>query len=136
MKKNKQLQHMVKKLVSISFKDEKIVESQVVRSIRLLKSLPKSEAIQALQEYLKGIKRQEREHTLVIETATPLSSKQIKKAKEIIEKKVRIFKVKVCINPEILGGFKLTVGDNIWDGSLLGSIYQIKEVVSHGGSGE
>ncbi len=136
MKKNKLMQGIINKLLKASFQDEKISESQVVKSIKILKSLPKYEAIQALQEYLKGIKRQEREHTLVIEAATPLSLMQVKKAKKFVEKNIIISKVLVTINPEILGGFKLKVGDNTWDGSVLGSIYQIKEVVTYGGSGD
>ncbi len=135
MKKNKLMQGIVNKLLQLSFKEERLLESQVVKSIKVLKSLPKSEAIQSLQEYLQGIKRIEREHTLIIEAATPLSSLQVKKAKKFVEKTVKISRVQVTINPEILGGFKLKVGDNIWDGSILGSIYQIKEAVSYGGSG-
>lgn len=129
MIKNKQLQKGVNELVELSFKDGKILESQVGKSIRLLKSLPVSEAIQALSEYLKELKRKEREHTMYIETTVPLSSNQVKKAKKIVEKKFKITKVLVNINPEILGGFKLRVGDEIWDESILGKINQIKEAI-------
>lgn len=135
MKNKKLMQGFVNKLLKLSFKDERLLESQVVKSIKVLKSLPKSEAIQSLQEYLQGIKRIERDHTLIIEAATPLSSLQVSKAKKFVEKTIRISKIQVTLNPEILGGFKLKVGDNIWDSSVLGSIYQIKEAVTYGGSG-
>ncbi len=38
------------------------------------------------------------------------------------------------INPEILGGFKLKVGDEIWDESLHNKIVQLKEAITHGRS--
>lgn len=130
MKLKKQLQKTVRKLVEASFKEDKMVEAQVVRSIKILKSLPKSEAIQALAEYLKNLKRKEREHTMYIETVVPLSPTQIKRMKKIVEKKVRITKVLVNINPEILGGFKLRIGDGIWDESIVGKINQVKEAIN------
>ncbi|MBI2314627.1 F0F1 ATP synthase subunit delta [Candidatus Daviesbacteria bacterium] len=129
MKIKKQLQKTVSRLVDLSFKDNKISESQVVRSIKALKSLPRAEAIISLSEYLRSLKRKEREHTLYIETTMPLAQSQIKKVKGIVEKKVKITKVLVNINADILGGFKLRVGDEIWDESVAGKIQQIKEAI-------
>lgn len=141
MKKSKLLQKTITKLVEASFKEGKIIENQVTRSIKTLKSLPRSEAIWALSEYLKLLKRKERQHTMYIETVIPLSPNQIKNAKKIVEKKVhgstdKITKVLVSVNPEILGGFKLRVGDEIWDESLLGKLNQIKEAIASGGSNQ
>ncbi len=143
MKKSKHMQKIIRSLVRTSFKDGKIVESQIVKSIKILKSLPKSVAIGALSEFLKEIKRKEKEHTLFIEVTTPFNSSQVKKIKNIVEKKilpagrqVKISKVLLSINPEILGGFKLKVGDGIWDESILGKMNQVKEVIVHGGFGE
>lgn len=130
MKKDKLLQKNIKRLVEASFKDGRIVESQIVKSIKLLKSQPTPQAILSLSEYLKELKRIERKHTMYIETSFPLTLRQLAKAKKIIEKKTRINKVITSINPEILGGFKLRVGDEVWDETLLNKIYQIKEVIS------
>ncbi len=125
----KELQKIVSKLVDLSFKEGRMVEAQVIKSIRVLKALPKSEAIQALSEYLKSLKRKEREHTMFIETTVPLSPVQVQKMRKIVEKKIKITKVLVNINPEILGGFKLRIGDEIWDESISGKIMQVKEAI-------
>lgn len=130
MKINKQLQKTVRQLITASFSEGKMLESQIVKSIKILKLLPKDEAILSLSEYLKGLRRTEKEHTMYIESVAPLSSAQIKKAKQIVEKKTRITKVLVNINPEILGGFKLQVGDEIWDESILGKVDQLKEAIN------
>ncbi len=131
MKIKKQLHKIIHKLTDVSFNDGKMNESQVAKSIKILKSLPKSEAIQALSEYLKELKRSQREHTMYIETTTRLSPTQLREAKKIAERKIKITKVSVNINKEILGGFKMRVGDEIWDGSVLGRIDQVREVI-HG----
>lgn len=126
--KSKQLEKLINKLVEVSFKDGRLLESQVMKSIKLLKSIPQS--IWALSEYLKLLKRKERAHTMYIETTIPLSPAQVNRAKKLVEKKVKITKVLVSVNPEILGGFKLKIGDEIWDESVLGKINQVKEVIS------
>ena len=127
----KQLQKIVNKLTDVSFNDGKMNESQVAKSIKILKSLPQSKAIQALSGYLKELKRSQREHTMYIETTTRFSPAQLREAKKIAERKIKITKVSVNINKEILGGFKMKVGWEIWDGSVLGRIDQVREAI-HG----
>lgn len=129
MKKDKQLLKMVKQLVDESFSDGKMIERQVLRAIKILKSLPRSRALFAMPEFLKNLKRKEREHTMCIETAIPLSVAQVQKMRKIVERKIKISKVLININPEILGGFKLKIGDEIWDESVLGKINQVKEAI-------
>lgn len=132
MKTNKQLEKIINKLIDLSFKDGKIVESQVVKSVKILKSLSRSEAIGALSDYLGKLKRKEREHTLYIETAIFLSPAQVQKMKRIVDKKVKITKVLVKVSQDMLGGFKLRIGDEIWDESVSGKIDLIKEVIRKG----
>lgn len=130
----KSLKKIVKKLADLSFKDGRIIESQVIKSIKVLKSLPQSEAISALGEYLNSIKRIERQFTMVVETSVPLAAITVNKMRKIIEKRNKITRVLVNINPEILGGFKLKIGDEVWDESILGKINQVKEVIASGRS--
>lgn len=132
MMKGKQLQKIIQKLVEKSFKDGKIVESQITKAIKALKSLPRYQAIQALSEYIKLLKTEERKHTLYIESTIQVSTNQIKRIKKNIERRVKITKVITNINPEILGGFKLKVGDEVWDESILSKINQVKEAIAHG----
>lgn len=129
MKKNKQLKNLVRKLVETSFKDGRIVESQVTKSIKILKSLPTPQAIRALLEYLTEFKRNIRQYTIYIETVNPLTVIQLREIKKIVEKKHKITKVVTQINPEILGGFKLRIGDEIWDESVLGKVELMKETI-------
>ena len=132
--KNKQLKKVVAKLIELSFKDGKMIESQVSKAIKILKGLPKYQAIESLTEYLKELKRLQRQHTMIVESSTQLSETQIKKIKKIMQKRTNITKVVTNINPEILGGFKLKVGDEIWDESLHNKIVQLKEAITHGRS--
>lgn len=132
MKKDRQLLKLIKDLGQICFKDGKMVEKQVIMAIKVLKKLPESKAIFAMSEFLKILKRKEREHTLYIETAVPLIPAQVQKMKKIVDKKVKITKVLVRVSQDMLGGFKLRIGDEIWDESVSGKIALIKEVIRKG----
>lgn len=126
----KQLQKIIRQLTDASFEEGKLRESQVVKSIKILKSFPQS--VEALGEYLKSIKAVQRKYTMVVETSIPLHPSTLKKMRKIVEKRNKITKVLVNVNPEILGGFKLKIGDEVWDESILGKINQVKEVIING----
>lgn len=132
MKKTKQIQKLITNLVEASFKEGKLLEPQVIKSIKILRGQSTLDAIWAMSHYLRELKSKQREHTMFIETTVPLLINQLKRIKKIVEKKVKITKVVTTINPEILGGFKLRIGDEIWDESILGKIDQVKEVIVHG----
>lgn len=129
MKQDKQLKKIILKSVQESFSFGRLLESQVVKNIKLYKSLPTSAAISALTEYLKGIKRKLRQHTLVVETTCPLSLKQVEKIRRIVAKKYQITKLESKINPDILGGVRFRVGDEIYDESIQSRITQLRGVL-------
>lgn len=129
MKQDKQLKKIILNSVQQSFNNGRLLEAQVVRYIKFYKSLPTSKAISALTEYLKGIKRKSRKHTLVVETTCPLSLKQVQKIKKIVAKKYQITKLESKINPDILGGVRLRIGDDVYDESIQSRVTQLREVL-------
>lgn len=128
----KHLKKLINNLVDLSFKDGVTIERQAVRAIKILKSLPKYQAIETLTEYIRQLKRLERQHTMYIESVIPLNKVQLKNIKRNIEKKVKVTKIITEVNPAILGGFILKVGDEVWDASVLAHLNQVKEAISHG----
>lgn len=129
MKQDKQLKKIILNSVQQSFNNGRLLETQVVRYIKFYKGLPISKAISALTEYLKGIKRKLRKHTLVVETTCPLSLKQVQKIKKIVAKKYQITKLESKINPDILGGVRLRIGDDVYDESIQSRVTQLREVL-------
>lgn len=134
MKQDKDLVKLINKLASESFKEGILNEYKVTKVIKLLKSQSKSNALFSLSEYLKALKRKLRKHILYIETTIPIASSQIKRIKKVLEKKIKITRVETKINPDILGGFRLKVGDEVWDYSILAKLNQVKEAIISGRS--
>lgn len=128
----KYLRKLINTLVDLSFKDGVMIERQARRAIKILKSFPKYQAIETMSEYVKQLKRLERQHTMYIESVIPLNKVQLKNIKKNVEKKIKVTRIVTGVNPAILGGFILKVGDEVWDASVLAHLNQVKEAISHG----
>ena len=125
--KNTPLKKIIEELVRVSFINNKLYKPKVDQTIKVLGGLSKGTAIAALSMYLKGIKREVDKSRLVIESAIPLSYKQIDRVEDIISRTHPVFETEVIINPKLLGGIRVKIGDTIFDNSLINRIGQLRE---------
>lgn len=69
-----------------------------------------------------------KERTAIIESATSLSDEEMGNLKEILQKRFKIELVfDFRVNPLLLGGFRVSVGDWKVDASLLASLERMKQ---------
>lgn len=129
MKKNKKLKELVQKMADVSFKDGKLLDLKARNYLKDIKKLPTSESIYILSEYLKALKIMKLQTTLIIESATPLSPTQISQIKSELRKDFKFSEVETVINPELIGGIRIRIGDNLYDDSVLAKIIQIGEAI-------
>lgn len=130
MKKDKQLNKLVNKLVEMSFDVRgQVIEENVKRFTKSLRLLPSSQAAQALFDYLEGLKRKIKQTTMEVETALPLSSEQVKKVAGLLQSKHFITTMKNIVDPALLGGMRIRIGDMVYDDSISRKIAQVKEAI-------
>ena len=79
----------------------------------------------AIQLYLKGLKRKIAENTLVVESAVKLSGNELKSVEKMLKREVYVTEQQ--INPSLLGGLRLKIGDELLDFSIKSKINQVKE---------
>lgn len=128
---NKRLKNIVEKLVINSFTPKgEVKESLVIENTKLLKKLPFGQAIAALTLYQKGLKREILKTTLEIISSTALSPSQKKQIMKISKKTFNINKVLTKIDPLLLGGLRIKVGDMVFDDSVQNKIGQLKGVIN------
>lgn len=130
MKDKGRLKKIAAKSAKISFPQGKIKEDNVVSVVKNLKTLPRSQAIYAISKFIKGLKNKSREGNAVIESATPLSSKQINSIMSKLNNNFSVTGVENKINPELLGGIRVRIGDTVLDYSLKNKISQVGEVIA------
>lgn len=132
MKKNKRLLLLAQKAVLASFEKDKLNEKKVRSFTKAFSALPRYQAILSLSEFLKGIKRELSKRTLLVEATIPLSKPEVLKIKKSFHSKFSILNSIFILNPSLLGGIKVKIGDNVFDGSIKEKINEVKEIIVRG----
>lgn len=131
MKKDKRLQKLVMECVGACCKEGRINAQKTIKVIKKLKSLPTDQAIFAISEFLKGIKREKNRKSLTIESSILLSEIEVKKLAGFLRREFVFTDVKEVVVPQLLGGLRIKIGDDILDYSLINKITQLGGVI-HG----
>lgn len=130
MKKKSRLKKLAAKYVNHSYQNGRGDEEKIKKIMMGLKSLPRSQAIYIISKFLKGVRKREGQNTLLIESAVPLTKTQLDQIQRNFKKEFIITDVKNVVNPALLGGFKIRVGDIVSDYSIQGKISELREAVS------
>lgn len=132
MNNKKHLNKIIDKAVSASFDHGKINANVVSRLVKDFKSMHLSDAIYTLTNYLKGLKRILSQYTLEVESVISPSRQQLNEVQKKMSKLFTITRTKVTINPSLLGGLKVRVGDTVLDYSVRNKLNQISEAIING----
>lgn len=129
MKEKRTLKKWVAKSVHLSFQKGKLNKLTAEEVIRILKTLPRPQAIYAISKFLKGFRRKKGETTATIESAFPLSKKELGSIIKKLEGEFVITEVINKLNSNLLGGFRIKIGDIILDYSLENKVSQIGKMM-------
>lgn len=129
MKTRKQIESIIDKAIKASFQDGKIMEKKALGFVKLFNAQPRMEAIELLSNFLKRIKLFLNSTTMIVESTIPLSLRQKNSVKRKFSLRFTITNSEFKLNPQLLGGLKIKVGDHIYDDSIISRIYQVKEAI-------
>lgn len=131
MKTKKQIQSIIQKSINATFDDGKLLEKRAQGFIRIFKSQPRAEAIELLTQYLKNVKRVLNSTTMVVESVIPLLSSEKADLKKKYATGLTVHNIEYKLDPSLLGGLRVKIGDYISEDSLRSRIAQVKETI-HG----
>lgn len=128
---NKRLRNLVEKLVtgSLTVKGE-INNKAVTETIKVIKKLPTVNAISALTLYQKGLKREISKTTLEITSPVKLTSIDTKNITAVAKKSFQINSIKMVLDPSLLGGLRIKIGDVVFDDTVKSKIGQMRVVIN------
>lgn len=129
MSKNTKLEKTITKLVKSSFNKNKLDTKEVGKIVNSLKKLPNGEAIESLSMYLNLLKKELDKHRLIIESPVKLTPAQVDEVTKIVSKSEDVMETEVVINPALLAGFRLKIGDQVYEDTIDERIKQIGEVI-------
>lgn len=129
MKSIKLLKKQAIKGAQLSFKSGKLDETIAKKFIKSFKTLPLNESILSLNYYLKALRSEIGKTTLTIESVIKIPKSEIKGLEGAFSKQYKILETREELNPSLLGGIKVRIGDIIFDDSLKARINQVKEAL-------
>lgn len=132
MKSIKTIKKEAIKAAQLSFRQDKLDEGAARQFVKTFKKLPLNEAVLSLNYYLRALKTELSKTTMVVESAIKIGESEIKDLKAGLGKQVKVLQVEQKINPSILGGVKVRIGDVIFDNSVRSRINQVKEALISG----
>lgn len=117
--------------MGLSFNAKGEVQEKIVSdNVRLIKKLAFYDAISLLTLYLKGLRREIAKTTLEITSSTPLSLAEKNIITKIACKNFKINKILTTVDPSLLGGLCIKIGDTVFDDSVKNKIGQVKGFIN------
>ncbi len=129
MKKDKLLKKLVQQAVQASSVQGKVSSVKVRIFISEFKKLPQGKAIFCLSEYRNGLERVRDMQTLKIESAIPLPRSTIRKIQNEFKKFHTVTEIQTKQNSSLLGGLKVTIGDQVFDDSIERKVQKLGDAI-------
>lgn len=127
---SKQSKEAAKNLLSICMKSGSLDENVVTQIVNYIASNKSSRNIQTLTYFKNLVKLELNKETAKLEYATDLSDAVVSdittKLERIYNRKMRLEKQKKA---ELIGGFKITVGSDVYDHTTSAKLEQLKNVL-------
>jgi F-type H+-transporting ATPase subunit delta len=128
MKATKQARRVSREMLRISFTSGKLDEEKISRMVQSVETAKPRHYVELLKDYQRLLQLEVEKRRAVIESATPLNRSLGDRI--IANLKARYgddLTTEFRTNPELLGGLRIRVGNDVWDGSVKSRLEQFRE---------
>ena len=130
MSSNKQVKLLAKDIFNSCKKNGVLDETLLRKFVSLLANSEESVAKHILDNLESLAEIEEKKNTLIIESAYELETDQLEMIKQYFEtKENRKLKVSFSINRDIIGGLKLSLGDFVWENSVMSNLETLENIM-------
>lgn len=128
MKKTKRILKIVDSLVQQCFDSYgQLIDDRAERTVQSLAKLPGVYGIILLSEFSKRLKFEIAKTTLLLESVLPLPEQAVLQITQNFAKTRKVNQTDTLINPSLLGGLRVRIGDHIYDDSLVSKINELRK---------
>ena len=128
MKNNKETRQLSRALLRASFTDGQLDQGRVGSLVKSLLEKKPRNYMAVLDEYKRLLRLEVEKRTATIESAADLSSDV---ANDLVENLKRKYgpdlTTRFGVNPELLGGMRIRVGDDVWDSSVRNRLQRLQQ---------
>lgn len=130
MSPSKKINRLAKRLIALATVDGELDESSLWQAIVRLKERGFKQLIPLLKVLRFKVARAVASQTLEVTSSNPLSEGALASLKnEFTEKYQRRLRLKIVIDPTMIGGLQVRVGDDVYDASLTAQLNRLANEV-------
>jgi F-type H+-transporting ATPase subunit delta len=130
MRTAKEARKVSRQLFRQSFRDGKLDQERITQMVQTVLANKPRHYVDVLQDYQRLLRLEQEKRHAVIESASPLN-------RSIGDQVVNNLKsrygddlnIEFRTNPELLGGMRIKIGDDVWDGSVRSRLRQLQEQI-------
>ena len=128
MKINKEIRQRSRKLLRDSFTDGQLDRGRIGSFVQSLIEKKPRHYIAILQNYKRLIRLEEEKRHARIESASELSSDiDSRIVRNLKQKYGNDLTTEFIVNPQLLGGMRIRVGSDVWDGSVRNRLERLRQ---------
>lgn len=128
MKATRESRKLAKSLFRACFTGGRYDRDKALQQLKALASAAPRTRLAVLQQFRRFIRLEEAKLAARVETAVVLSDAQCGKIVEQIRKRYGpAISASFSVNPSLLGGIRIRVGSDVWDGSVKGRLDRLNE---------
>ncbi len=128
MKLSKESRKISKALFRSSFTDGMLDEAKVRNIVDSVIEAKPRHYFDVLKNFQRLVRLEMQKHQATIQSAEPLSASIGKKVEaDLRAKHGRDLNIEYKVNPALIGGIRIQIGSNVWDGSVQARLARLKE---------
>ena len=128
MKINKEIRQLSRQLLRASFTEGELDRGRIASLVRALIEKKPRHYIDILENYKRLVRLEVEKRHARIESATELSPDASTRITKNLQKKYgKDVTTEFVVNPELLGGMRIRVGSDVWDGSVRNRLERLQQ---------
>jgi F-type H+-transporting ATPase subunit delta len=128
MKLNKEIRQLSRGMLRASFTDGQIDRGKITALVQSLVTKKPRRYIDVLQHYKRLLRLEIEKRHAKIESMMPLGSEVATKITDRLKKKYgNDLTTEFAIDPTLLGGLRVRVGSDVWDGTLRNRLERLQQ---------
>jgi F-type H+-transporting ATPase subunit delta len=128
MKINKEIRRLSREMLRASFTDGQLDRGKVASLVQSVTGKKPRHCIDILQNYKRLLRLEIEKCHARIESANELSPETSSRIVENLKKnRGRDLTIEFVVNPELLGGMRIRVGSDVWDGSVRNRLERLQK---------
>ena len=128
MRSSRESRKIARHLLRLSFSNGKLDQEKVTHMIQSVLSDKPRHHLDILKDYQRLVRLEVEKRHAVIESATPLNDSMGDRIVANLRSRYGDdLTTEFRTNPELLGGLRIRIGDDVWDGSVRHRLNQLQE---------